>query len=52
MHEIATTRIIDIQEKAPQDMFEIGVKDWHNFVLGNKVLSANCVHTINSKGCS
>jgi len=46
MHEIATTKITDIQEGKPQDTYDIGVKDWHNFVLSNGILSLNCVHTI------
>jgi hypothetical protein len=46
MHEIATTKITDIREGFPQDTYDLGVKDWHNFVLGNGLLSANCIHTL------
>ena len=48
MHEIATSKVTDIREKVPQDMFDIGVKDWRNFVLDSGLLVGNCVHTINS----
>jgi hypothetical protein len=46
MYEIAASRITDIKECRPQNTYDIGVKDWHNFVLANGILSLNCVHTI------
>jgi hypothetical protein len=46
MQKIATTKIIGIREGVPQEMYDIGVKDWHNFTLGNNMLVGNCVHTI------
>jgi hypothetical protein len=50
MQKIEMSTVSDIREGNPQDTFDIGVKDWHNFVLANNLLSANCIHTIARRG--